>query len=694
MKKYARLTLFGGMLCLLLLIFAQLAFADGSETLGPPSIEIAAGSGIAVSGTGMETQPGVIDVEVPADAVVKQVILYWAGGAADPREGDDSITINGQSVTGTLIGGPAYFYRNVYFTAYRADITNLGLVAPGTNSLTLSDMVYQDGEKNGAGVVVIYDDGAGVSDIQLVDGVDTAYLFFDGDRQATVPQTFTFEAASVDRVADVFVFVGSVKKERPNLIRIEVGDTVTEVIDELSNTSGADWDTWRYSVPVPAGETSITLEVVSYEDGTGRQPASLVWVTAGVTVRNTPPDETSLVCPDFQALPAGLPISGDFGLLHPDLKIENTGETVVLHEGEEPLAYWAPNDYKVMNGGLGEMGGFSDRKNQHDYLFTLLPTANAHYFSVRMLDFGDYNPKRATQHLVALVAYDADGNEVSSDVLEFPSGGGVRGLFEQGDAVSAQPGEPGKRLFKVFTPADGPVIATVKLVFDSNVAPDKPSDPMIGFSNLCWGSEPPPPPPEEVCADFTSLTPGTSVEGLGVVMPNLNIGGIGNVVAAAEDVEPLAYWAPNLAPDRRINGGMGIDGGFFDSSRRNNYEFSFAPGTSLSEFRLRMLDFGDYNPNRAKFHQVILFGYNSRGSVVAMDELVFATRGSIRDFDLGGDAVDSIPGQPGNFEFQLQDPFGSIVRTELVFKSDVPGIAATDPIFGLSDLCYRPTTSP
>ena len=56
------------------------AGADGTETLGPPSIPIAAGTGVAVGGVGLFAQPASFTINVPTDAVVKQVLLYYEAG--------------------------------------------------------------------------------------------------------------------------------------------------------------------------------------------------------------------------------------------------------------------------------------------------------------------------------------------------------------------------------------------------------------------------------------------------------------------------------------------------------------------------------------------------------------------------------------------------------------------------------------
>ena len=54
---------------------------DGTNTLGPPSIDIATGSGFAIGGVGMVgMDTGNFDVTVPDGATVQQVLLYWTGG--------------------------------------------------------------------------------------------------------------------------------------------------------------------------------------------------------------------------------------------------------------------------------------------------------------------------------------------------------------------------------------------------------------------------------------------------------------------------------------------------------------------------------------------------------------------------------------------------------------------------------------
>ena len=93
---------------LAILITPQLR-ADGSETLGPPSIPIASGTGIVSSGTGLIDQPGTITIEIPEGVDIKQVLLYWEGSGSQGQN-DSSIVVNGTGINGTLIGGPNFFF--------------------------------------------------------------------------------------------------------------------------------------------------------------------------------------------------------------------------------------------------------------------------------------------------------------------------------------------------------------------------------------------------------------------------------------------------------------------------------------------------------------------------------------------------------------------------------------------------------
>lgn len=263
--------------------------ADGTEELGAPvGITIEAGSGIAAGGVGLDVQPGDLTVDVPAGAIVKQVLLYWSGEFYEGGE-DDTIEVAGNTVTGALIGGPTMFFffeGAVWSASYRADITELGLISAGPNTLSVQGLSFDFGN-HGAGVLVIYEEGMGSAAIDIRDGNDLAYVNFSPPLDSTVAQSFTVGPAAVDRMADLAMFVGSVGgMERPNAIEITVGGVMTTLVNPLGSFDGAFWDTLLVPVTIPAnaGDTTVTVQVFSRSDGSGNLPASFTWTAAALSV--------------------------------------------------------------------------------------------------------------------------------------------------------------------------------------------------------------------------------------------------------------------------------------------------------------------------------------------------------------------------------------------------------------------------
>lgn len=270
----------------------SLAMADGTETLGQPSVAIEQGNGIAVAGTGLFDQPGTITVDVPGDATVKQVLLYVESGhhTSGGTPADDTFSVGGNELTCATIGGPAFFYGDVESTSYRCDITGLGLVGPGTSSFTIEGLNPSD-INDGAGVLVIYQTPGQVGSVQVVDGNDIAFVDFPDDRGVTVPQTFTFTPSLEDRVADLGLMVGSIANyqkpdftPRPSTLRITVDGVVTEIEDPFAaDPEGPQFDAGKFDVNIPAGVSSLTVEMVS-RYGRDGLPASLVWVNAALAM--------------------------------------------------------------------------------------------------------------------------------------------------------------------------------------------------------------------------------------------------------------------------------------------------------------------------------------------------------------------------------------------------------------------------
>jgi hypothetical protein len=256
-----------------------------TETLGVPDIDITEGSGLAVAGTGMLTQPASIEIEVPSGDI-KQVLLYWSGGTnVEPLEGDNTIVFEGMEIEGALVGGPAFFFDDYDFYTYRADITEMELVSTGTNTYSVDGMEFAfegDNQNSGVALVVIYDDGS-EADIQLREGLDLAYYDFPEPRNAVVPQIFTFLPSLMPRPARVFLAAGSADEGSANKAIVTVGDAVYEFDDVFGSEEGPRWDTEMIVVTVPAGVTSLTVEVMSMdsEDPSG---AYLSWVMAAMSI--------------------------------------------------------------------------------------------------------------------------------------------------------------------------------------------------------------------------------------------------------------------------------------------------------------------------------------------------------------------------------------------------------------------------
>lgn len=280
---------------------ASIVSADGTEMLGTPSIPIATGSGVAIGGTGLDDgQPQDIAIDVPAGASIVQVLVYWEGHNST-ASGDDTIVVDGNDVAGALIGGPTLFFGSGsgahWSSTYRADITALGLVAAGANTVSVSGLDF-DQNNNGAGILAIYDDGSD-AEIAIVDGNDLAYTGFAEPLKSTVPQTFTFTPEGADRVGHLNMFFSSVAGPdvaglRPSTIQVTVDGVTTEYVNVLASSDGNEWDSIEIAVEIPGGVDAVTVQAFSDDRAaTGLQPASFAWNAAGLSIPVTPPPPPS-----------------------------------------------------------------------------------------------------------------------------------------------------------------------------------------------------------------------------------------------------------------------------------------------------------------------------------------------------------------------------------------------------------------
>jgi len=207
--------------------------------------------------------------------------------------------------------------------------------------------------------------------------------------------------------------------------------------------------------------------------------------------------EEAATCIDFSSFGAGDSVEGA-GVLYDGLTISSAGGNAVVQKpGETPGVYGA-NGSPNPNACMDEDGGFGDlasKEAAEPQEFSFAFDEALSVFSVRMLDFGDYNPTGATTHVVAAEAYDGSDALVDSQTLEYTSSGWINpspwtpvsgttktnaSMRQAGDACEAADGEPGDYTWSV----SGSGIRRVELTFGDGY------DPNVGFDTLCFTEEP------------------------------------------------------------------------------------------------------------------------------------------------------------------------------------------------------------
>ncbi len=175
---------------------------------------------------------------------------------------------------------------------------------------------------------------------------------------------------------------------------------------------------------------------------------------------------------------------------------------------------------------------------------------------------------------------------------------------------------------------------------------------------------------------------------MSVVAPDLNIDAEGLAVRLVEGMSPIAYGSP-VNGVSIINQGLTGDGGFSDMTAQANveahqYTFTFAPGVSVGNFSLHMLDFGDYNPTLATSHFAMMTAYDANNIVVSQHQLSYTSVNYISnlygDLLVSGNSATALPGQPGNWTWHVSG--SGIVKVVLEFG---PGF---DPNIGFDTLRF------
>lgn len=388
------------------------------------------------------------------------------------------------------------------------------------------------------------------------------------------------------------------------------------------------------------------------------------------------------------------------GVVSPYLNIDAKGTAVKIAQNSDPVAFFAPNGPTgIQNAGLASTGGFSDLVSRnagqaHLYTFSFAPGVAVTNFSLHMLDYGDWNYAMTTYHYVSMTAYNAANAVVSKQELSFttptdavPRNSNLYGdPYINGDAISAPLGQPGNFIWHV----SGPGITRVVLEFGAGYEPNIGLD-LLSFTTECPGCQ------SVFNADFSQVAAGQSVEGLGVVAPDLNIDAKGLAIKIAQATSPDVYYAPN-GPTGIMNGGLVANGGFSDRETRtlrqpHQYTFSFTPGMTITNFSLHMLDYGDWNYPQTTSHYASMTAYNAAGGIVSKHELSFTTNTDAAprnsnlygDLYFNGDGASASLGQPGNWIWDVSG--NGITRVVLDFGTGYDPNLALDLLSYTSTVC-------
>lgn len=300
------------------------AFAEGDEQLGQAQLEIAEATGVAFGGVSLLTQPASLDVTVPDGASIEQVLVHWVGIHGKNNAGDPTLTLDGTEVTGTLIGGPVLYSWNWRTSSYRADVTSLGLVGPGANSISVDGSDFSV-RSDGISITVLYsEEGEAPLDIELRDGADVVNLRRAGLQTTSVAQTYTVPAADEARSADLLLAVADADHIRPQDVLVTIAGTSTSYPDLLGKADL--FDSVRLPVVIPAGETEVTVEVRSLFDPERPtvRPSSMIWILGGI-VADPPAPACTYFTPDADGRAYGLNVAA-FPIIGPQGPFADTDE--------------------------------------------------------------------------------------------------------------------------------------------------------------------------------------------------------------------------------------------------------------------------------------------------------------------------------------------------------------------------------
>lgn len=221
---------------------------------------------------------------VPAGSDIRAAYLYWVI-YGDPT--DDTLSFDGTSVTGTLIGTSAgtcwvKYPSTILNRAYRADVTSM-VDGNGDYVLTGYPSALTMVDSQGASLVVIYDDPADTVTRTRVILLDGSFTVLD------VPFSTTFDGVVGGPTvlgATLHLGVGDGQVVLGDGQLSLDGTQVDPPVDgHYSAHSGPYWDAVRYDVTdlIPAGTNDVALRQNFFAD-------CLVFAYAALEVRSMPMD--------------------------------------------------------------------------------------------------------------------------------------------------------------------------------------------------------------------------------------------------------------------------------------------------------------------------------------------------------------------------------------------------------------------
>lgn len=265
-----------------LVTYQEVSIQDEFLTPFVPILPSGYASGMIAAGTGMEVQPGQINITIPENVNIEKVFVYWEGRTETLGKDDipdNTIEIGGYSVEGTLIGQSA---GNGF--VFRADISKYSI--DYSSPISVNELDGFSKRADGAAIVVIYSNET-TAFLDIRDGADFAFLC---SRLEAVPQIFTFEPTDMSRNAELWMIVGDAESEsRPDEIIVTVDGTPTSYKDQLVGISGPQLDVLKIDLEIPAGATEVKVELISGPDGVcddyrDTSPESLLWILGGLSI--------------------------------------------------------------------------------------------------------------------------------------------------------------------------------------------------------------------------------------------------------------------------------------------------------------------------------------------------------------------------------------------------------------------------